>query len=49
MEIKCAWCGLIMKEGIQPTSHSICENCVKVLTPDKYKSYEIGEWTILKG
>jgi len=26
-KIVCAWCGKILREGIEPTSHGICVEC----------------------
>lgn len=27
MNVICAWCGKILKEGPEPTSHGICRKC----------------------
>jgi len=27
MNVICAWCGKILKEGSEPTSHGICRKC----------------------
>ncbi len=27
METRCAWCGAVMREGRQPTSHGQCYGC----------------------
>jgi len=26
---ECAWCGLELRPGIEPTSHGICDSCAK--------------------
>ena len=28
-KVVCAWCGEIVKEGIEPISHTICEECAE--------------------
>lgn len=27
----CAWCGRVMREGTEPTSHGICPPCARVM------------------
>jgi hypothetical protein len=26
-EVRCAWCGQLLRAGIQPPSHGICRSC----------------------
>ena len=34
LRIKCAWCGITIREGIGETSHGICSKCQKELEED---------------
>jgi hypothetical protein len=29
MKVKCAWCGNLIRDGIEPTSHGICPVCLE--------------------
>lgn len=28
-KVVCAWCQLVLKEGIEPVSHGICPKCLE--------------------
>lgn len=39
----CAWCGLVLQEGPEPTSHGICESCAeKLIQKQKEVSPEVA-------
>ena len=31
MRVECGWCGLVLQDGYEPTSHGICESCKEKL------------------
>lgn len=33
MRVVCAWCGRVLREGAEPTSHGMCAACAEAVEP----------------
>jgi len=29
LKVECSWCRVVMRDGVEPVSHGICEDCVE--------------------